>query len=333
MSSMTWEDASIEVLGLSTRLNNVLMARGVVTLGKLIRLNRQELSYMPYLGPSAVVQILQVRERFLEDPEGALRRWQEARAAREPEVPVITAETPLAALNLPARPKSSLRLAKIRTVGQLCAMTREDLLGLGRFGPVALRQLEPALAVYGLALAAVPAGEPTAPHGRQRAGHQHGSYRGTRIGPIPEELIGEPLETLTLSKRTRAVLKEHGIAIIGDLEGRTVASLMAIKELGRTAVRDILRETAALSPAGAVRAGRTPVYVNDLYLSMRARRSLEKMGVRMISELCAMSQGDLAAHRGIGRLILWEIEQALLPYGLRLAGAWAEAAAGLQGDG
>jgi len=129
---MTWEDAPIEVLGLSTRLNNVLRARGVVTLGKLMRLNRQELSYMPYLGPSAVAQILQERERFRQDPEGALRRRQEATPAREPKVTVITAETPLVSLNLPSRAKSALRLAKIRTVGQLCAMTREDLLGLDR---------------------------------------------------------------------------------------------------------------------------------------------------------------------------------------------------------
>jgi DNA-directed RNA polymerase alpha subunit len=333
MSSMTWEDAPIEALGLSTRLNNVLKAKGIVTLGKLLRIDRQELSYMPYLGPTAVTQILQERERFLQDPEGALRRRQEAAAAVEPKVMVITAETPLLSLNLPSRAKSALRLAKIRTVGELCAMTREDLLGLGGFGPVALRQLEPAMAALGLALAEGPAGEPKAPRVRGRPGHQRGSFPGTRIGPIPEELIGEPIETLTLSRRTRAVLKEHGIAILGDLEGRTVANLMAIQQLGRAAVREILRETAVLSPARAVGAGRTPVYVNDLYLSLRARHSLEKAGVWMISELCAMSQGDLIAHRGIGRLIVWEIERALLPHGLSLAGVRVEAAAGLQGDG
>jgi DNA-directed RNA polymerase alpha subunit len=331
MRSMTWEEASIEALGLSTRVNNVLRAKGILTLGNLMCISQQELSYMPYLGPAAVTQILLERERFQQDPEGTLRRRQEVRAAREPTV--ITAETPLASLNLPARAKSAFRHAKINTVGQLCAMTREELLGLDRFGPVGLRQLEQAMAALGLALSTGKAREPKPWHVRQAPGHQRGSFRGTRIGPIPEELTGDPIETLVLPKRTRAVLNEHGIAILGDLEGRTVASLLAIKELGRAAVRDIVSQTAALSPARAVGAGRTPVYVNDLYLSLRARRSLEKMGVWMIGELCAMSQGDLTARLGIGRLIVWEIEQALLPHGLSLAGVGAEAAAGLQGDG
>lgn len=325
---MPWEEEPIEALGLSRRMCAVLRAAGVERLGHLFRLRRFDLSYIPQIGPAAAKRILDKREIFLQDPEGALQRWKEAVAARSrAQTPLITADTLLMDLKLPARPWSALRMAKVKTVGQLCALNRAQLRELGGFGPFVLQQLEEGLASYGLRLAEDPP-RPPAPIAKGEARHYEGSFVGTKLGPFPVELAGEPLETLGLTRRLCSALMRQGLHTLGDLEGRTVAELLCLRGVARTSAREILRAIAVLLrhrqahqeiAVSTSAVAPVPVPITDLHLPARARRLLAAMGAKTTNEMCALTRRDLLANRGIGRRTVKAIEGALACHGLKLA--------------
>jgi DNA-directed RNA polymerase alpha subunit len=340
---MAWEEEPIEALGLTSRICTVLRAAGVGTLGKLLRMKRLDLSYIPHLGPSAALRIRQKQEAFLQDPEGMLARWQAQIAAREAAATVtISPDTLLAELNLPKRTLSVLRMAKIKTVGQLCALTRAQLRGLGGFGPFVLGQLEQAMTALGFAL---PEGPEEAPASRTKPGpkprpvtsdaerqikHHRGSFPGTRIGPIPPDLAGRPIELLGLSRRAYNALTVHGIHTLGDLGDRTLGTLLRFRNLGKHTALEVLNATAALlqqSEAGAApdTPAAAPGSLDDLGLPSRSRRAIDLAGATTITQLCALTPQDILAHRGVGKRTVAQIERELARHGLTLAGQSPEA--------
>jgi DNA-directed RNA polymerase alpha subunit len=340
---MAWEEEPIEVLGLTSRVCTVLRAAGVGTLGKLLRMKRLDLSYIPHLGPSAAQRIRQKQATFLQDPEGMVQRWKAEVAAREAAATItITPGTLLADLNLPKRTLSVLRMAKIKTVGQLCALTRAQLKELGGFGPFVLGQLEQAIMSLGFALAEGPeaAPAPRAKPGRKPrpdppdethpVKHRLGSFPGTRIGPIPPELADGPIELLGLSRRTHNALTAHGIHTLGDLGDRTLGGLLRFRNLGKNSAREVLNATASLrqqsegglspdAPAAP------PGSLDDLGLPSRSRRAIDLAGATTIPQLCALTPQAIRALHGVGKGTVAEIERVLARHGLTLAGQSPEA--------
>jgi DNA-directed RNA polymerase subunit alpha len=60
--------------------------------------------------------------------------------------------------------------------------------------------------------------------------------------------------------------------------------------------------------------------VDELELSVRSRRCLELLGVRLIGDLTAKSKEELLAARNFGRTSLTEIREKLALHGLTLSG-------------
>lgn len=154
-------------------------------------------------------------------------------------------------------------------------------------------------------------------------------------------ILETPVSDFELSVRARNCLKKMDIRTLGDLVRTPESRLLEYKNFGETSLREIremlasrgLRVGQALeegvvadlssmlvsSPApaaGAEGVGATPL--DQVELSVRARKALEGLSVRTLGELASKSEAELLACRNFGQTSLNEIRQRLTEYGMRL---------------
>lgn len=151
------------------------------------------------------------------------------------------------------------------------------------------------------------------------------------------KILEIPISDFELSVRSRNCLKKMNILSLGDLLRTTEAELLSYKNFGETSLLEIkkvlehkgLRLGMALEDKGAAKPidpeianQASPEILNqvidDLNLSVRAHRALERLGVKSILELINKTEAELLGCKNFGVTSLNEIKERLEGLGLSL---------------
>ena len=148
-----------------------------------------------------------------------------------------------------------------------------------------------------------------------------------------------PVTDFELSVRSRNCLERMNVKTLGDLTEVTEIDLLSFKNFGETSLGEIksmmaskgLRLGQALekeppSPQtppvafGTSRAGDgvRGKPINDLELSVRSRKCMQRLGVASIGDLCDKTEEELLGCKNFGQTSLNEIKQKLANLGLKL---------------
>ncbi len=151
------------------------------------------------------------------------------------------------------------------------------------------------------------------------------------------QILETPISDFELSVRSRNCLRKMNIRTLGDLLNITEAELLSYKNFGETSLREIkaildtkgLRLGMALEdkglPAGELADVSSPEeqgllnkLVDDLQLSVRARKCLQKLNLHTVGELTRTTEAELLGCKNFGVTSLNEIKKALSGLGLSL---------------
>jgi DNA-directed RNA polymerase subunit alpha len=153
------------------------------------------------------------------------------------------------------------------------------------------------------------------------------------------QILETPMSDFELSVRSRNCLKKMKIETLGDLLNITETELLSYKNFGETSLREI---KAILEPKGlylgmALEDKQLPSTemgdeatlgeqeegiltkpVDDLRLSVRARKCLQKLNIRTIGEITSKTDAELLGCKNFGVTSLNEVKVALGDLGLSL---------------
>jgi len=153
------------------------------------------------------------------------------------------------------------------------------------------------------------------------------------------QILETPISDFELSVRSRNCLKKMKIDTLGDLLNITEVELLSYKNFGETSLREIktilepkglilgmaLEEKLLLSAENSEGIaiidedeGLRNKPVDDLQLSVRARKCLQKLNLRTIGELTHKTEAELLGVKNFGVTSLNEINKALTNLGLSL---------------
>jgi DNA-directed RNA polymerase subunit alpha len=156
-------------------------------------------------------------------------------------------------------------------------------------------------------------------------------------------VLDTPVTDFELSVRARNCLKKMNIRNLGDLVRTTEADLLGYKNFGETSLKEIkdmlnarnLRLGQALEdeplpgviaapaepappPAPVADEGVLATPIEQVELSIRARRAIDSLKIVTLGELAAKSEAELLGCKNFGQTSLNEIRQKLNEYGLHL---------------
>ncbi|MFQ6036891.1 MAG: DNA-directed RNA polymerase subunit alpha C-terminal domain-containing protein [Sedimentisphaerales bacterium] len=151
------------------------------------------------------------------------------------------------------------------------------------------------------------------------------------------QILETPISDFELSVRSRNCLKKMNINTIGDLLNITEAELLSYKNFGETSLREVktILESKGLQLGMALEEKQFPSEetadrkqaadqellnksVDDLQLSVRSRKCLQKLNLRTIGELAHKTDAELLGCKNFGVTSLNEIKKALANLGLSL---------------
>ncbi len=153
-----------------------------------------------------------------------------------------------------------------------------------------------------------------------------------------------PVTDFELSVRSRNCLRKMNIRTLGDLTRTTEAALLASKNFGETSLAEIkqMMESKNLRLGMALEAGlqagamgptgyHDPVEdlspedkallakpINDLNLSVRARKCMSKLGINTVGELLIHTGDELLECKNFGVTSLNEVREKLTTLNLKL---------------
>ena len=154
------------------------------------------------------------------------------------------------------------------------------------------------------------------------------------------QVLKIPVTDFELSVRSRNCLQKMDIRTLGDLIMKTEQELLSYKNFGETSLEEIkmmlnqkglrlgqgLEETAgdSSSARNPLEATANPEIldrsIDELDLSVRSRRCMERLGVRTVRELINKTEVELMAAKNFGMTSLNEIKRKLTELGLSLRG-------------
>jgi DNA-directed RNA polymerase subunit alpha len=151
------------------------------------------------------------------------------------------------------------------------------------------------------------------------------------------QILETPISDFELSVRSRNCLRKMNIRTLGDLLNITEAELLSYKNFGETSLREIkaILETKGLRLGMALEdkqlqtgepmdmgtpedQGLLNKTVDDLQLSVRARKCLQKLNLHSVGELTRTTEAELLGCKNFGVTSLNEIKKALGGLGLSL---------------
>ena len=153
------------------------------------------------------------------------------------------------------------------------------------------------------------------------------------------QILETPISDFELSVRSRNCLKKMKIDTLGDLLNITETELLSYKNFGETSLREIKSilepkglflgmalEEKQLSSAEMTddfvaedqEEGLKNKPVDDLRLSVRARKCLQKLSIRTIGEVTSRTDAELLGCKNFGVTSLNEVKKALADLGLSL---------------
>ena len=153
------------------------------------------------------------------------------------------------------------------------------------------------------------------------------------------QILETPISDFELSVRSRNCLKKMKIDTLGDLLNISEAELLSYKNFGETSLREIktILEPKGLSLGMSLEEKQLPSVeipdhaviadedeglrnkpVDDLQLSVRARKCLQKLNLRTIGEVTHKTEAELLGCKNFGVTSLNEIKKSLQGLGLSL---------------
>ena len=153
------------------------------------------------------------------------------------------------------------------------------------------------------------------------------------------QILETPISDFELSVRSRNCLKKMKIQTLGDLLNITEAELLSYKNFGETSLKEVksILEPKGLylgmsleekqfppveSSDGAAITDQDQGLMNkpidDLQLSVRARKCIQKLNIRVIGELTCRTEAELLGCKNFGVTSLNEIKKSLGDLGLSL---------------
>ena len=153
------------------------------------------------------------------------------------------------------------------------------------------------------------------------------------------QILETPMSDFELSVRSRNCLKKMKIETLGDLLNITETELLSYKNFGETSLREIKTilepkglylgmaledkqlssgETTDEAVAEDQEEGLTNKPVDDLRLSVRARKCLQKLNIHSIGEITSKTDAELLGCKNFGVTSLNEVKIALGDLGLSL---------------
>jgi DNA-directed RNA polymerase subunit alpha len=157
-----------------------------------------------------------------------------------------------------------------------------------------------------------------------------------------DEILSIPITDFELSVRSRNCLAKMNIRTLGDLVVKSEEELLSYKNFGETSlqeIKDMLSSKGLLlgsehpkepaepvpAPAAAEPEAQAPggdllsMSPNELQLSVRCRKCLERLNITTIGELAQVTEDELLSVRNFGRTSLEEIKSKLAAHGLSLS--------------
>jgi DNA-directed RNA polymerase subunit alpha len=153
-----------------------------------------------------------------------------------------------------------------------------------------------------------------------------------------QQILRIPITDFELSVRARNCLARMEIQTLGDLVKKSEVELLSYKNFGETSlneIKDILRANGlrlgmerddGTIDASKLRTEVAPTNVdalnmpiNDLQLSVRSRRTVDRLGCKTVGDLARRSEAELLAQPNFGHTSLNEIKHKLENLGLSLA--------------
>ncbi len=235
----------IDVLNLSTRSYNCLRRSGLHTVTQVAVLSDEELLSIRNLGRGALIDIRRKLAAYLSEhplpkitaEEVIESKPLEAPPAIEPSLSESPSSlldpTPLGVLGLSARPHFALMRAGITTIGQLAAMSREQIREVRSVSEKGLAEIEEKLAAY---LADHPL-----PDEVERGSPEPEAQAAEPLPPQPLSPSPDPtpLDVLGLSARPYNALMRAGITTIGQLAAMSHAQIREVRNVGEKAFAEI----------------------------------------------------------------------------------------------
>jgi len=153
------------------------------------------------------------------------------------------------------------------------------------------------------------------------------------------QILETPISDFELSVRSRNCLKRMKINTLGDLLRITEVELLSYKNFGETSLREIksileskgltlgmniedkqfsTADTSDQTASAAQDEGLMNKPADDLQLSVRSRKCLQKLNIRTIGELTRRTDAELLGVKNFGVTSLNEIKKALANLGLSL---------------
>jgi len=151
------------------------------------------------------------------------------------------------------------------------------------------------------------------------------------------KILEVPISDFELSVRSRNCLKKMDILTLGDLLRTTEPELLSYKNFGETSLMEIKKilnarglhlgmELEDKSPQEEDESGLTgganqemlSKPVEELELSVRARRAIERLGVKTLFDVINKTEAELLGCKNFGVTSLNEIKERLSSYGLAL---------------
>jgi DNA-directed RNA polymerase subunit alpha len=158
-----------------------------------------------------------------------------------------------------------------------------------------------------------------------------------------QQVLDMPISDFELSVRSRNCLKKMGIKTLGDLTRITESELLSYKNFGETSLNEIkiimtskgLRlgqavEDKASRKAASILPGESDTEVpsadqtllvksiDDLQLSVRSRKCLQRLNVNTVGDLLSYSESQLMSVKNFGQISLKEVLDKIQEMGLSL---------------
>jgi DNA-directed RNA polymerase subunit alpha len=151
------------------------------------------------------------------------------------------------------------------------------------------------------------------------------------------QILETPISDFELSVRSRNCLRKMNLKTLGDLLKITEAELLSYKNFGETSLSEIkgvlepkglrlgmaleekqFQSTEISDQSAAQDQGLLNKPVDDLQLSIRSRKCLQKLNIRTIGDLTRTTDAELLGCKNFGVTSLNEIKKALANLGLSL---------------
>jgi DNA-directed RNA polymerase subunit alpha len=168
---------------------------------------------------------------YIVDVKSSTDMYYDEEVARDAAKTTAMLNTPVTDFELSVRARNCLKKMEIRTLGDLLKVSENELMSYKNFGETSLVEIKHMLTARGLRLGQSVEG------GHVSRAHQD-RYQ-ELLNHAPEQVLKQPVSTLSLSVRARKALQLLNIQTLSDLAIRTEAELMGIKNFGSTSLVEI----------------------------------------------------------------------------------------------